>query len=81
MKIPGHAFILRSLILMKFYDFSRGRILILILKYKHHFDHVVMLGGHAPYGRRHVVPSVVSLVGVYASPAKPALLFQSNKID
>ena len=28
---------------------------------------------HAPYGRRHVVPSAVSLAGVYASPAKPAL--------
>ena len=25
---------------------------------------------HAPYGRRHVVPSAVSIAGVYASPAK-----------
>ena len=30
-------------------------------------------GGHAPYERRHVVPSAVSLAGVYASPAKPDL--------
>ena len=28
---------------------------------------------HAPYGRRHFVPSAVSLAAVYASPAKPAL--------
>ena len=25
-------------------------------------------GDHGPYGRRHVVPSAVSLAGVYASP-------------
>ena len=30
-------------------------------------------GGHAPYGRCHVVPSVVSLAGVYVSLAKPVL--------
>ena len=30
-------------------------------------------GGHAPYGRRHVLPSEVSLADVYASPAKPVL--------
>ena len=30
-------------------------------------------GPHAPYGRRHVVPSAVSLAGVYASPAEPVL--------
>ena len=29
-------------------------------------------GGHAPYGRSHVVPSAVSLAGVYVSPAKLA---------
>ena len=28
---------------------------------------------HAPYGHRHVVPSAVSLAGVYVSPAKPVL--------
>ena len=27
-------------------------------------------GPHSPYGRRHVVPSIVSLAGVYVSPAK-----------
>ena len=30
-------------------------------------------GAHAPYGRCHVVPSAVSLAGVYSSPAKPVL--------
>ena len=39
-------------------------------KYKHHCDHDVPLGCPAPYERRHVVPSAVSLAGMYASPAK-----------
>ena len=42
-------------------------------KYKHQSDHDVTLGGYSPYGCRHVVPSTVSLAGVYASPANPAL--------
>ena len=29
---------------------------------------------HPPYGCRHVVPSVISLAGVYLSPAKPGAL-------
>ena len=38
-------------------------------KYEHHCDHDVTLGDHAPHGRRHVVPSAVSLADVYASRA------------
>ena len=42
-------------------------------KCKHHCDHDVMLDRHTPYGCRHVVPSAVSLAGIYASSAKLAL--------
>ena len=46
-----------------------------INKYDYHCDNDVTLGGHASYGRRHVVSSAVSLSDVYAyaSLAKTAL--------
>ena len=34
---------------------------------------IVMHIHHAPYGHHYVVPSAVSLAGMYASPRKPAL--------
>ena len=46
--------------------------------YKHHCDHDVTLGGHAPYGGCHVVPSAVSLAGMYTLPAKRVSVTRSQ---